>query len=71
MTWEELVEKAKEMGYDYWRGTQYVSDGDYEFYKDGTIKAFACVDDSYYSDFYEIAWNRTYEQMLAIMEALR
>ena len=71
MTWEELCEKAKEMGYDYWRGKSYVSDGDYEFYKDGTIKAFAFVEDNYYSDFYEIAWNRTYEQMYQIMEALR
>ena len=40
-------------------------------YKDGTIKAFAFVEDNYYSDFYEIAWNRTYEQMYQIMEALR
>lgn len=75
MTWEELCEKAKEMGY--WEfyddgdipyfdgdGSYFLRNlkGDLYFCKDGTIDCGGCD---------ILAENRTYEQMYQIMEALR
>jgi hypothetical protein len=66
MTWEEFCEKAKEMGYRevYDDGCCFLrtNEGDLFFCKDGTIDCggWEILED-----------NRTYEQMLAIMEALR
>lgn len=66
MTWEELKEKAKEMGYDIndlrlkeveWLTSK---DGKWDFLDDGTIM----------HDNYVVALDRTPEQMLAIMKAL-
>ena len=59
MTWEELKEKAKEMGYA--DNGNYFGDIIVEFDEDGTI----WVEGS------KLASNRTYDQMLAIMKALQ
>lgn len=71
MTWEELCEKAKEMGYEYCNCGPYLTSDKFQFYKNGTICAYIYVADDYYSKHYEIAWDRTYEQMYLIMVALR
>lgn len=71
MTWEELCGKAKGMGYEYCNSDPHLTGDKFQFYKKGTICAYIHVGDDYYSDYYEIAWDRTPEQMLAIMEALR
>ena len=75
MQWSELCEKAKDMGYwlvyddgdiPYFDGdnSYYLRNdkGDLYFCKDGTIDGGGCD---------ILAENRTYEQMLMIMEALR
>ena len=70
MTWEELIEKAKEMGYS---TSYYLNDDDVEIgyiycndyiylEEDGTITT---------STENIVAENRTYDQMYAIMEALK
>lgn len=61
MTWEELCEKAKEMGAKVY-GDLIVLDGKF-FWSYGVIEP--CNDDVVF------ATDRTYEQMLSIMEALR
>lgn len=71
MTWEELCEKAKEIGYDYWHDNPHLTGEDIQFFKNGTICAYICVEDCYYSNYYEIAYNRTPDQMYQIMEALK
>lgn len=71
MTWEELCKKAKEMGYEYWKDNPHLTGDNIQFYKNGTICVYIYVEDGYYSDYYEVAWDRTPDQMLAIMEALR
>lgn len=73
MTWEELCEKAKEMGYDYCEDNPHLTVDNIRFYKDGTICLYIRVRDAYYSDsdYYKIAYNRTPDQMYQIMEALK
>lgn len=67
MTWEELCERAKEMGYYYWEYPKpNLSSDDIQFFKDGTVRMYAYEDDNY-----EIAHNRTPEQMYQIMKALQ
>lgn len=61
MTWEELCEKAKEMGAFVEIFGEFFCMGDVFFWKNGEVNILGSV----------IAENRTYEQMLAIMEALR
>lgn len=65
MTWEELCEKAYEMGYeDYFefRGLKAIRNSKgLIFHSNGRIVHYILT----------FAENRTYEQMLAIMEALR
>ena len=65
MTWEELCKKAYEMGYE-------------DFYVYGELRAIwnsellsFRSDGTICYDVLTFAKNRTYEQMLAIMEALR
>lgn len=59
MTWEELQEKAKELGYSV--GDFTFGDIIINFYKTGIIDVEGCT----------LARDRTYEQMYAIMEALK
>lgn len=61
MTWEELKEKAKKMGYvqGFWENC--ITNGLFEFYKSGGIVTLG----------EEIARHRSYDQMLAIMKALQ
>ena len=65
MTWEELCEKAKEMGYeDYFdfRGVKAIRNGKgLSFHSNGKI----CYDTRIFAD------HRTPEQMYQIMEALK
>lgn len=70
MTWEELVAKAKEIGYIYERihgivGRLYCQENDLSFYEDGDIYVYADWDD------WLVAKDRTPDQMWQIMEALR
>lgn len=73
MTWEELCEKAKELGAEVLRGS--VLDRTWEvilykrfrFYRDSVITFPETLP---LEDRYCIADKRTYEQMLKIMEAL-
>lgn len=68
MTWEELIEKAKEIGWEY-KNTAYAEylfslgedDVAIRFYSDGEIT----VDEKIFSQY------RTYDQMYQIMQALR
>ena len=66
MTWDELKEKAKEIGYkeQAFLGEALTKDSAYHeitFYKNGNIE---------YNDDYVIAFDRTPEQMLMIMRGL-
>lgn len=61
MTWEELKEEAKKMGYKTTDSCIYNSYVGIYFYKDGRIK----------HDYETIAYKRTPDQMLAIMKALQ
>lgn len=61
MTWEELVEKAKEMGANVEIFGELFSMDDVYFWKNGEVNILGSV----------IAKHRTPEQMYAIMEALR
>ena len=65
MTWDELKEKAKEMGYKEsdFLGNALIKEIEYEmsFYKTGRIEI---------NDDYVIVRNRTPEQMLMIMRGL-
>lgn len=63
MTWEELVEKAQEIGYEYDEDKEELKNCDAYFYKIGG-EVYNC-----YLDLF--AEFRTPEQMFAIMEALR
>ena len=69
MTWEELCEKAKEMGAS--RGKQCIYFGKLEFDDDGHIY----LDPFYLDDEVDVNFcissDRTPDQMYAIMEALR
>lgn len=69
MTWEELVEKAKELGAEVFDGGS-IYFSHLEFYEDGRI----CCDPSC-GDIEELAVcissDRTPEQLLMIMEALK
>ena len=60
MTWEELKEEAKKMGYvqGFWEDC--ITNGLFEFYKSGSIVVFGEV----------IAKHRTPDQMLMIMRGL-
>lgn len=71
MTWEELCEKAKEMGYYYCDYGPHLTGDKFKFYKKGTIYSYIYVADDYYSDYHEIAWDRTPDQMYQIMKALQ
>lgn len=69
MTWEELCEKAKEMGhevYDFW--ILDTKEG-LDYYKDGTINLH--FEWSERDSLICFAKDRTPDQMYAIMEALR
>lgn len=61
MTWEELKEEAKKMGYVQGPWEDCIANGLFEFYKSGGIVVFGEV----------IAKHRTPDQMLAIMKALQ
>lgn len=61
MSWEELCKKAKEMGASVEIFGEFFSVDDVFFWKNGEVNILGSV----------IATNRTPEQMLAIMEALR
>ena len=74
MTWEELKEKAKEIGYriditefDNRQNLEYLEnpDNDFIFYQDGTIQIEADL------DYWEKAKHRTPDQMYQIITALR
>jgi len=67
MTWEELCEKAKEMAKFYCLINEHFIEFErrFVFSKDGEVY----IDG--YDDACVVATDRTYEQMLAIMEALR
>lgn len=69
MNWEELCEKAKKFGY-YLCGIDdsCLENDDIQFYKNGTICVYIYVK-GYYNGYYPIAWDRTPDQMWAIMEA--
>ena len=71
MTWEELCEKAKEMGYKYWEGNPHLTGDDIQFFKNGTVYVYIYVEDYYYNNYYPIAWDRTPDQMYQVMEALQ
>jgi len=78
MTWEELKEKAKEIGgvlSESSFGTWYIKYKDLKFYWDGGITVdysyYDSGDDENYSDSEVITSNRTPDQMWQIMEALR
>ena len=51
MTWEELKEKAKELGYEivikypYGKKEGCICDGQYGFYRDGTVENDCYLDD--------------------------
>ena len=60
MTWEELKEKAKKMGYHQAVWENCITNGRYEFYKAGSV----IIDCSL------LAVDRTYKQMLMIMRGL-
>lgn len=69
MTWEELCEKAKEMGYYYWEYPKpNLANDNIQFFKDGTVRVYVYFEDD--SDYCEIAHNRTPDQMYQIMLAL-
>ena len=72
MSWEQLCAKAKELGY-YLCGIDdsCLESDDIQFFKNGTVYMYIYVEDVSYNSHYPIAWDRTPEQMLAIMEALR
>ena len=59
MTWEELKEKAQEMGYN--DCGDYLETGNFTFRKSGSVV---------YKMYHLIALNRTPEQMLMIMRGL-
>ena len=61
MTWEELKEEAKKMGYVQGIWEDCITNGLFEFYKGGDIVVFGDI----------IAKKRTPDQMYAIMEALQ
>ena len=66
MTWDELKEEAKKMGYDSdidYTGEEFLRYGNYCFRKSGVID-----NGMVYAN---IAHNRTHDQMLAIMKALQ
>lgn len=67
MTWEELKEKAKELGYIDSTFCLRKKDSPIHFWKNGGRISYDYPDDS----FADIAYNRTPEQMLMIMEALK
>lgn len=69
MTWEELCEKAKKMGYNYCECSPNSIGDDIQFLKNGTVLVYVYFEDD--SDYYEIAHNRTPEQMYQIMKALQ
>lgn len=75
MTWEELKEKAKELGYKIvtkypWdKKEECICNGQYGFYKDGTVEDNCYLDDEYCGR--PFAENRTPDQMYQIMLALR
>ena len=76
MTWEELCEKAKKMGYvevekfPYGKSQMAIVNEDVEiaFYKDGTVECEAYNDNCCGRPFTK---DRTPEQMFAIMKALQ
>ena len=67
MTWDELCEKAKYMGYEFHKSGCFLQrpDSGFQFYNDGQIYVENEYDSILATDY------RTPEQMLAIMEALR
>ena len=67
MTWEELKEKAKEMGYEFYKNGCFLQrhDSCFQFYNDGQIYV-----ENEYESILAIDY-RTYDQMYSIMEALR
>lgn len=68
MTWEELKEKAKELGYAN-NALNCIWKDFIEFYKDGTVN---CVyEEKRCTSVITFSENRNYEQMLMIMEALK
>lgn len=70
MTWDELKEKAKELGYKLTTKVPYSEPEEcLAFYKDGTCE-FDCKDNSPLCGF-PFVFDRTPEQMLMIMEALK
>ena len=75
MTWEELKEKAKELGYEivikypYGKKEECICDGQYGFYRDGTVENDCYLDDEYCGS--PFAEDRTIDQMYQIMLALR
>ena len=74
MTWEELKEKAKEMGYSVSDGFIYiVSEGNtgVKLCKNGDVEIDLTDAYSDYDQNVLIAEHRTPEQMLAIMKALQ
>lgn len=70
MTWEELKEEAKKMGYEVTGttlGGEYLHKGSFEFTEYGRFNIR--LDDAY--SIYIVAIKRNCDQMLAIMKALQ
>ena len=68
MTWEELKEKAKEMGYVEQEDSitmEAIGKDGVVFYKGGWITVYAGHNEN------DIACGRSYDQMFAIMKALQ
>ena len=76
MTWEELKEKAKEMGYRYSihtdTGVPYFAKNNIEFCENGNIMYNDTEDwgNTHYACIHYIAVCRTYDKMLMIMRGL-
>lgn len=75
MTWDELKEKAKKIGYNvvikypYDKECECITNGEYGFYSNGVVEC-DCLDEDDCCG-YPFAYGRTLAQMLAIMKALQ
>lgn len=72
MQWDELKEKAKELGAeerDYLNNTKYLVFKDFYFTQDGNVYIGITDKDACRTE--KVSTDRNYEQMLMIMEALK
>lgn len=71
MTWEDLVDKAKELGYVLHKDRSgiYLISGDVKFYQEGSICSIYSECGGFSVDNF-FAWDRTPDQMYQIMLAL-